>query len=159
MKYCATGIVLAILVSGCGPSQQDLGAAFPELENSFMEARLGHMPELGEGQCNRNLYAGYRADDAAPMKVSIDLVVQGDGISMERYQRDLLLEATSRDDLVAGQTPLFPETIAAACSKLDVNMLTMSCSSIADGARQECPRSVRWQWLQGFKMIKPPQRR
>ena len=157
MKYMLSAVVVALTLTGCSKSGSGFASAFAKLESNTMEARLGHLPELGEAQCNRNLYIGYRGDDAAPMNVSLNMVVRGDGLSMQQYEREFALETTSKSDLVAGQVSFFPEVISQSCKTVHVSMMTMTCTA-ANGERMRCPGKMRWQWLQGFKMIEMPKR-
>jgi len=157
MKYTIAMIAVSLTLAGCGGSSgPDFAAAFPDLEKDHLEIRLGNMPELDAGQCNRNMYAGLRTSEREVIKLTIDLSATPTGGSPQRYQRELLLGETSAGDLVAGQVSLFPDHLGHACRDVDVDMLTMSCSFGTEQRSGACPGKIRWQWLQGFKMIKPP---
>jgi len=157
MKYTIAMIAVSLTLIGCdGSSGPDFASAFPDLEKDHLEIRLGNMPELDAGQCNRNMYAGLRTNKSELLKLTIDLVATPTGSSSQRYERELLLEETSEGDLVAGQVSLFPDNLNHACRDVDVDMLTIRCSFGSEERSEACPGKIRWQWLQGFKMIKPP---
>ena len=154
-KMIAIGAVL--LMGACADQQTDeLAAAFKDLEQNHLEIRLGNMPELGEAQCNRNMYAGLRGDIRGSTNIHLNFTASIDGTSPQMFERELVLETTSQADLIAGQVPLFPRPMQSSCSKVHVTILSMSCSDAADTDVQSCPMNVRWQWLQGFKMFEIP---
>lgn len=160
MKYKIGSIAAILLLTSCGSDQQDgLASAFPELQDNHLEIRLGNMPELTGGQCNRNMYAGFRSNSGETIKLTIDLAIAAEGSSIQRYERELLLEKTSRGDLVAGQNFLFPESIEQACDKIHLTMFTMSCAYGPEMETRACPLNRKWQWLQGFKMVEIPKAR
>ena len=157
MNYKNGSIIAVMLLSSCGgESRPELAQAFPDLENNKLEIRLGNMPDLTENQCNRNMYAGFRSQSGEPIKLTISLTAAPDGASIERHKRELLLEPTSSENLLVGQTPLFPSAIQQSCKEIDVKMFTMSCTYGPETEPRACPQNIRWQWLQGFKMISPP---
>lgn len=156
MTYKLSMIASVLLVAGCGASEPDIAAAFPDLQENHMEVRLGNMPELGEGQCNRNMYAGFRSGAGETVKLSIDLAAFPDGASMQRSTLELVLEAGSREGFVVGQMPLFAETLSQSCREVDLKMLTMRCTYGPNEESRACPIKIKWEWLQGFKMIEIP---
>jgi len=147
------------VLSACGEPKAGFEQAFPDLASKQLEIRMGQTPGLDPAKCNRNMYAGFRTDEEAPVTLKVDLVATAVGISMQRYTRELVLDGTSRDDLLAGQTPLFPETLDVACPEVTVRMLTMECLYGSDQVPRACPGSRKWQWLQGFKEISVPKAR
>lgn len=155
MKSFIAPVVLCALISGCGPKEPDVASAFRELGANKVEIRMGYLPELGDAVCDRNMYAGYRSDQAEAVTFTLNMVVKHPG-KMESYERQLTLEPIKKSGILAGQARLFPAPIETSCSNVDVKMTTMSCTYGPDNEQRACPRNITWQWLQGFKMIATP---
>ena len=146
------------LITACGSSEPSVAQAFPDLKQDGLEIRMGYLPELGDVKCDRNMYAGYRTDQTTAVTFNIKMFVNAPGTSMVIYDRQLTLSPMQKGYL-GGQTRLFPAPIEASCKTVNVKMTSMYCTYGPDNERRACPKTIRWNWLQGFKMIETPTER
>ena len=156
MKNTIAPAVLCALISGCGPSKSDIASAYKDLKDNQVEIRMGHLPELGEAKCDRNMYAAYRTDQAETVTFNLEMFVMQPGVPTQRYERQLELTPLKKSGLVVGQTRLFPVPLEAPCKEVLVQMTTMTCTYGKTNEKRNCPGKIRWNWLQGFKMIETP---
>lgn len=133
-----------------------MARTFPDLKKNQGEIRMGFLPELGDEKCDRNMYSGLRTDQTETITLHLKMVVMGTGVSMQRHERQLVLTPMEQKGWLAGQTRLFPAPIETACKNVHVKMTTMHCTYGSNEERRACPGSIRWNRLQGFKMIEVP---
>lgn len=156
MKNNLLSVSTILLLASCADPGPDYSLAFGALEAGQLEIRLGKVPKLETEQCNRNLYAGFQSDDRTPIRLNLDMLVKADDSSIQRYSREWVLEPAAGNNLLAGQTSLFPEPVEKPCNEVELELLTLTCAYDNEKEVIACPANVRWQWLNGFKMVRVP---
>ena len=156
MKNHILSVSTILLLTNCADLGPEPSEAFGALEAGQLEVRLAKVPELEPEQCNRNLFAGFQSDDGTPIRLNLDMLVKAPGTSTQRYSREWVLGITADKNLLVGQTALFPEPVEKPCNEVELELITLSCAYDNEKEVSACPANVRWQWLNGFKMVRVP---